>query len=430
MRSNLPRLFASCLVIFFTFMTLNAQDDALGAAAGDRYVISARAGNVNYVQGAVGIVRKVGKSGVLVKGDRMEIGDRVSTGADGRAELLMNPGSYVRLGGNTAFEFQTTSLDDLKLRLDSGSAIFEVYATEEFKVEVKAPKMTYELVETGIYRVNVLEGGASRLEVWKGHARVGPFTDLIKAGRAVTTDNTGSPQVAKFDRDKKDPLDTWSKERGRDLTRITANLRTVNLRPNLISSFREGWWNLYYTFGLWVYDPFFGGYTFLPFGHGWNSPYGMAYNNCVHNYDLPPIVYAPPVHTPNNLPTTGGGSTSTPTTTSSSSAPTTLGTPHTTRGATTTASAPPPDTLGSPRIDRSVPVFVIMQDAMGGGRGGSVDSGGGSSGGSDTRYDGGHSSHSSSSSSSSSSGSSSPPPSSPPPSSPPSDLGTGKGGKP
>jgi hypothetical protein len=66
---------------------------------GDRYIVSARAGGVNYVEGTVAVIRKSGRSGLLLKGDTLEVGDRVSTGANGKAEILLNPGSFLRLGG-------------------------------------------------------------------------------------------------------------------------------------------------------------------------------------------------------------------------------------------------------------------------------------------------------------------------------------------
>src|SRR5688572_22858507 len=107
---------------------LMAQNDVLTAAAGDRYVISAKAGGVNFVSGPVTVVRKNGRGGALIKGDSLEIGDVVSTGPDGKAEILLNPGSFLRLGGGASFEFKTTSLDDLRIDVGSGSAIFEVFA--------------------------------------------------------------------------------------------------------------------------------------------------------------------------------------------------------------------------------------------------------------------------------------------------------------
>lgn len=106
MRSELWRLIATCLCLGLFCIGLTAQNDTLTAAAGGKYVISAKAGGVNLVQGAVTVARTNGRTGVLVKGDDLNIGDRVSTGSDGKAEILLNPGSFLRVGGNSAFEFK------------------------------------------------------------------------------------------------------------------------------------------------------------------------------------------------------------------------------------------------------------------------------------------------------------------------------------
>lgn len=366
------RFFVLCLSFAFTGVALNAQNDILSAAAGDRYVISAKAGGVNFVEGTVSVVRKEGKSGYLLKGDTLQIGDKVSTGANGKAEILLNPGSFLRLGGNSTFEFKTTSLDDLQVKLDSGSAILEVFAAEEFKVAVSTPNAKYLLVETGIYRVDVLGGGKGRLEVWNGLARVGGSVEIVKSGRAALTAGSGSVAVAKFDRHDKDALDLWSKARGKELARITKSFQRDGLRTALMRSFLGRGWNMYNSFGLWVFNPFYGTYCFLPFGYGWSSPYGYGFGHYLGWYDLPWTVYYPPHHS-------GGGNTG---------------------GGSNQPTITPIVSAG----DRSpVPPFVRMQGGMGDGiRGGSIDRGGSSN-------DSG-SSYSPPSSSSSSSSSSSPPP--------------------
>src|SRR5437763_4486365 len=129
--------------VFLASICVAQSANTVVSAIGDKYMISARAGGVNYVEGSVTVMRKTGQSGHVIKGDTLEIGDRVSTGADGKAEIMLNPGSYVRLGANSMFAFKTTSLDDLQLRLDAGSAMFEVFASADFKVAVLAPKAKF-----------------------------------------------------------------------------------------------------------------------------------------------------------------------------------------------------------------------------------------------------------------------------------------------
>jgi hypothetical protein len=241
----------------------------------------------------VRVARQNGSSGLLVKGDALQIGDKVSTGADGIAEILLNPGSYVRLGGNSTFSFKTTSLEELQIELTSGSAILEVFAAKEFQVFVSTPKAKYVLIETGVYRVDVSDDQNARLRVWKGRARVNDSEDSVKGGRSATMGASGAVAISRFDRDEKDALDNWSKTRGKDLAEATARLQRANLRTSLMRSFLGRRWNVYNSFGLWISDPFYGS-CFLPFGYGWNSPYGFSYRSWLGWYHLPPIIYYPP----------------------------------------------------------------------------------------------------------------------------------------
>lgn len=296
MKRSFFRVLAGSLVGLLLAVAAFAQDDdAVVAAAGDKYVISAKAGGVNYIEGRVAVARKNGKSGYLLKGDTLEIGDRVSTGTGGKAEILLNPGSYLRLGENSSFEFQMTSLDDLQVKLHSGSAMFEVFAANEFRVTINTSKTEFQLVESGIYRVDVLGDGGATLAVWKGKALIGNSeTAVVRGGREATVSGSRFA-VVKFDRDDKDELETWSKVRARELAKISANLKRNNLRNSLINSFYGDRWSLYDSFGLWVYDPFWRSYCFLPFGYGWYSPYGYGFGHSIWWYKLPRVIYqAPP----------------------------------------------------------------------------------------------------------------------------------------
>ena len=290
-----------------------AQSDRVISAAGDTYVISAKAGGVNYVEGNVSILRKDGKSSALLKSDAVEVGDRVSTGADGKAEILLNPGSYVRLGANVGFEFQSTDLDNLKLKLSSGSAIFEVYADNEFKVTLDLPANDIELTKSGVYRVDILADGRERIAVWKGKVIIGDDKlnpTEVTAGNEVFLKGTAVSAIAKFDRKNKDALDLWSDLRAKEASNINKRLRKAALTGSLMDAYNRGGWNMYGTFGVWVFDPFSGRWCFLPFGSGWRSPYGYGYRFDMYDCPLPPIVWTNP--NPNPTSTNPGGGQMTP----------------------------------------------------------------------------------------------------------------------
>ena len=317
MNKNFLRGFVVIVIGIMLSAIVFAQDSRLISAAGDKYVISAKAGGVNIVEGDATVIRKAGRSGYLLKGDQLEIGDKVTTGANGKVELLLNPGSYVRLGSNSVFEFTTTSLDDLQLKLNKGNAIFEVFADDEFRVAVNTPKARIFLIESGVYRVDVLGDGSGRISVSKGRARVGDIdSTVVKKGRQATV-NGNQADVAKFDSDIKDEFDLWSRERAKELAKISTQVRRITMRNALMSSFYgngSGFgWNMYNSFGLWAYDPFWRSFCFVPFGSGWSSPYGYGFGPNIYWYDLPPIVYMPPTYGGGNGGNggNGGGATST-----------------------------------------------------------------------------------------------------------------------
>lgn len=263
------------------------------AAASSIYVISAKAGAVNYVSGKVLVVRKNGKVGYLAKGDTIEKDERVRTGSDGKAEILLNPGSYVRLSENADFKFSSTSLDDLQINLASGSAIFEIITDDDFNVAVSTPNSNYQLVKSGVYRVDALSDGSGKISVWKGRATYGAGkNDVVKSGQTTAIVN-GRALVQKFDRDNKGEFETWSKDRAKEIARVNAKLQQRAMSRTLVSSYMQGGygsWGSSNRFGLWVFDAS-NGYCFLPFGYGGRSPYGFGFDSSIWSYRLPNQIY-------------------------------------------------------------------------------------------------------------------------------------------
>lgn len=292
MKTSLIRI-ASVAVICVLFVQVAfAQDRNVNRSVADKYVISADAGGVNFVDGSVTVIRQDSSSGIVVKGDKLKAGDKVFTGNFARVELLLNPGSYARLGANSEFEFITTSLDNLVLKLTRGAAIFEVYAGGDFIVTVETPNTRFYLIESGVYRIDVFDDGMSRIEVRKGKAQVGTrFATKVKKGRAADV-SRNNVSVSKFRRKDRDELETWSRARAKLLAKANASLsRKTALRSSLWNSFRNNRWNTYNSFGLWTYSSYIGGYCFLPFGYRWRSPYGFGLNRDIYYFRLPRVVY-------------------------------------------------------------------------------------------------------------------------------------------
>ena len=306
MKKNSFYVFAVSTFVFLFAVSGFAQENRQVSAAGNLYVISADAGGVNYVEGKVSVKQNNGRNGYLIKGDKLDVGEKVSTGADGKAEILLNPGSYVRLAGNTDFEFLTTSLEDLQLKLNSGSAMFEVITDNDFNFVVNTPKGSFNIIKSGVYRVDVLGNGSGKIEVWKGRAQVGNGANAIevKSGRTAAVTGGQVAAVEKFDRDDKDALESWSKVRAKELAKINSRLVRNNLRNTLLNSYNRRGWNVYDSYGLWVFDRFSGINCFLPFGYGWSSPYGYGYGRDLWYMRLPTYIYYQPPTT-NQTPQVG-----------------------------------------------------------------------------------------------------------------------------
>jgi hypothetical protein len=241
----------------------------------DKFIITAKAGGINFVQGPVSVARKNGKGGLLMRGDSLEIGDRISTDERAKVEVLLNPGSYLRLAGNSESEFISTDLDDLQIKLHRGSAMFEVFATNEFRVNVTTPAGRVAFIESGVYRID-LKDGSGTVAVTEGKAELGDtMLTKVKAGRVAQLDGKGT--IAKFDRDKRDEMGEWSRSRAKELAKMSASIKQKDIRSSLMSSYRIDRWSIYDSFGLWVYNSALRGYSFLPFGNSWYSPYGYGF---------------------------------------------------------------------------------------------------------------------------------------------------------
>ena len=269
-----------------------------------RMVVSARAGEINLVEGDVST-----KSGqdwsLVVPGDTVKSGDIVKTGPGSRAEVLLNPGSYLRLSENTEFKFDNTSIDNVKINLLKGSAIIEAAAGEGSAgvlATVITPKAQFSIVGAGVYRFNVDEAGRTEARVAKGRLATGTI-DVREGKEAVITD--GSSEVLAFDKKSTDTFDVWSKDRAKSLVAANGNLtRTdVNLqRAGFLvpggsffsSPFGPSLWSSRFGFlgsceGWWYFDPFFGSFIYVPNAFGscspFFSPYGFGYQACYY----PPV---------------------------------------------------------------------------------------------------------------------------------------------
>jgi hypothetical protein len=275
----IPSLFAIAMVVSLPLTTITQTTR-------DKYVISAKAGGVNAVTGPA-TMRQRGDSEwqqLTIKED-LEAGDVVRTGHDGRVEMLLNPGSYLRIGEDSEFELSDNSLQNLELRLVRGTAIVEAtgFDGEELLINITTPHTRMAIVRKGLYRVSVVPGDATELIVRKGRVMLDGSHTKVDGGNKVVFSNT-SFSVAKLrDADKKnlDNLDNWSKERAKTVAQAN---RAVNRRDMMLAMAGFDDWGRFSprSSGLWMFSARYGCYTFMPYYAGWASPYGSSYYGSIY----------------------------------------------------------------------------------------------------------------------------------------------------
>ncbi len=193
-----------------------------------------KGGVVNVVEGPATCACRAQEARRLRARQELENGDTLRTGRGARAEILLVPGYYLRLSGDTEVTLLDLASDNLKLRVSKGSAIVEVsvnsskghmgYFPEEALrgiydlVTVVTPSGELALTRGGAYRIDVSEGDASELKVLKGEAVVAG--KKVEGGEAAKV-RGASAEVWKPRVGAEDDFDAWS--RGRAARLVGAN---------------------------------------------------------------------------------------------------------------------------------------------------------------------------------------------------------------
>jgi hypothetical protein len=256
----------------FKALTLLLSMAALSATALGQTANPARPGTLNYIEGQASIEgRPVTPNSV--GNTELQSGQYLST-ANGKAEVLLAPGIFLRLGNDSTVQMVSPNLTQTEVRLERGHANVEVdQLYKQNVVLIDMEKGQTQLLQNGLY---TFDADSSTVRVFDGKAGVFPGKDLqtnvkpidVKASHELVL--TGEPtRPQHFDKDKsEDDLYRWSSLRSEYLGDANVGLAEEYAgTPN----FYPGWY--------WAGGPY--GYTWLPgaglfwnpFGYGFYSPY-------------------------------------------------------------------------------------------------------------------------------------------------------------
>jgi hypothetical protein len=240
-----------------------------GVCALAQSVISARSGLIHYSEGRVLLDDKLVESQFGTFPEVKE--NKILRTEQGRAEVLLTPGVFLRIGENSSFRMITNRLVDTRLEVLGGSAIVEADdLPKDNAVTVVYKDAAIRVVKKGLYRV---DSSPEELWVFDGEALVeaaGRNID-VKEGKVLTLN--GEYAMDKFDKATGDALNRWSKRRGEYLS-----MANVSAAKSLLDSGTT--WNS----SGWYWNPFYGSYTFIPLRGSLYSPYGFQFWSPVSVY--------------------------------------------------------------------------------------------------------------------------------------------------
>ena len=233
------------------------------AAFAQSTVISARSGLIHYVEGNVSVGAQPVETSFGVFPEVKE-NQQLKTG-EGRAEVLLTPGVFLRVGENSSFRMITNRLFDTRLEFQSGSAVVEADEIgKDNSVTVVSGDATVHPLKAGVYR---FDSSANELRVFNGMAEVtsGEKTVQVKEGHRIALDTMS---VQSFDKTSTDALNRWSERRSASVSMANVGAAASVDRSLLAGGIFPGGW---------YFNPYFGMYSYVPgmgLGSMAYSPYG------------------------------------------------------------------------------------------------------------------------------------------------------------
>jgi len=221
---------------------------AANGALAQTQTLSARPGLVNYVEGDASARPRA----------FINAGETFSTGT-GKAEILLMPGVFLRLGDSSEIRMLTPSLVDTRLELLQGEAMIEaVGIIRGSQVSVTASGAVITINANGLYRIR-----SNTAAVYSGSLDVTLGTQTIKLGKNHQTQLVVPLRSEKMNLDEADELYAWSSVR----SQYEAAASYQAALTSRLSGQNQTGWLFYDLFDTWAWLP---QQTFF-------SPYGWGY---------------------------------------------------------------------------------------------------------------------------------------------------------
>jgi hypothetical protein len=255
---------------------------AVGVMAGlglaQQQIISAQSGTVQYVEGTVyangqRVEQKFGQFPNLRQGEELRTDD-------GRAEVLLTPGAFLRLSDHSSVRMLSNRLSDTRVEVLTGSVMVECdELLKDNAVSLVYQGDTVQLERHGLYR---LDTAPAEFRVFEGEAVIQSASQETRLKPGKKASLSGVLAAQRFDRKlDMDDFYQWSSQRSSNLAyaTITASQSVLNSGTS---------WHT----GGWVWSSLLDEYTYLPGAGLLYSPFGWGFWSPVYmGYYYTPIYY-------------------------------------------------------------------------------------------------------------------------------------------
>jgi FecR protein len=253
---------------------------------------TASPGTVNYVEGQAAIGQQTLNANSVGSAD-FKAGQTLTT-QNGKAEIVLTPGVYFRLGDDSSARMIAPDLTNTELQLNQGQAMVEVDEIHpQNDIRIREDGISTRLLKTGLYE---FDATSQMVRVFGGKASVleGDRNITVKGGHELALDATGKLKPQSFAKQhyaENDDLYRWSSLRSDYLAEAN-----VSAAQTYVVS---GWYGPGWVGAGWYWSPWFGSFTFIPatgyfynpFGWGFYSPLSVhaapwyAYGDYYHHFE-------------------------------------------------------------------------------------------------------------------------------------------------
>jgi hypothetical protein len=161
----------------------------------------------------------------------LKAGQVLRTG-NGRAEVLLGPGVFLRLGEHGALRMLDTRLENAEVEVQQGTSLVEVVDMPNASdVHVVSGPTRTGFKGMGLHR---FEADSHELRVFGGHAEVIAGDQRVEAGRGRLVHLGDALSVSRFDPGRKDALHQWAARRSYLLFRSNSS-RQTNWEVSVVS---------------------------------------------------------------------------------------------------------------------------------------------------------------------------------------------------